>query len=217
LNRAISFSKLKQNDKALIDLNSAIDSNKDYAKAFVKRGEINLVLENFENAVRDFSSADGISPGEFGVRQKLKDSKARLKESKRKDYYKILSVDKQADPIVIKKAYKKAALRWHPDKNSQSDERKAEAENKFKDINEAYVVLSDEEKRSRYDQGVDIEDLDRPGGGFGGGGGDPSDIFNMFFGGGGGMGGGHPGHHGHHGHQSQQSSQPGQGFTFRFG
>lgn len=59
----------------------------------------------------------------------------------------------------------------------------------FKDIGEAYAVLSDETKRQRYDSGVDIEDLDH-GGGFGGGHGDPSDIFNMFFGGGGGMGGG---------------------------
>jgi len=97
---------LKNNDEALADLNKAIEWNEDYAKAYVKRGEINLLLENFEDSVRDFGNADRISPGEFGVKQKLKDAKIRLKQSKRKDLYKILGVEKDADPIAIKKAYK---------------------------------------------------------------------------------------------------------------
>lgn len=52
------------------------------------------------------------------------------------------------------------ALKWHPDKNSQSEEQKKEAETMFKDINEAYTILSDDKKRQRYDDGADIEDLD---------------------------------------------------------
>jgi len=65
-----------------------------------------------------------------------------------KDYYKILGVDKKADDKEIKKAYHKLARQYHPDVN-QDDKT---AENKFKDINEAYEVLSDPEKRQKYDQ-----------------------------------------------------------------
>ena len=66
-----------------------------------------------------------------------------LKKSKRKDYYKILDVTKSVTDDEIKKAYKKSALKWHPDKNSSTEETKIEAEKIFKDIGEAYSVLSD--------------------------------------------------------------------------
>lgn len=188
LNRAICFSKLKEQDKALQDLNRAIECNPDYAKAYVKRGEINTELENYEEAVRDFENAKRISPSEFGVQQKCKDAKLRLKQAKRKDYYKILGVEKDADATAIKKAYRKLALKWHPDKNSGDEAQKLKAEKMFKDIGEAYAILSDPEKRNRYDSGVDLEDIEN-GGGFGGAHVDPSQIFQMFFGGGGGMGG----------------------------
>jgi len=65
-----------------------------------------------------------------------------------KDYYKILGVDRKASGEDIKRAYRKLALKYHPDRNP--DDR--EAEDKFKEINEAYQVLSDTEKRNRYDQ-----------------------------------------------------------------
>jgi curved DNA-binding protein len=64
------------------------------------------------------------------------------------DYYQVLGVDKKAPPDDIKKAYRKLALKWHPDKNPNN---KA-AEEKFKKISEAYAVLSDTEKRQQYDQ-----------------------------------------------------------------
>lgn len=65
-----------------------------------------------------------------------------------RDYYKILGVERKASPDEIKKAYRKLALQYHPDRNP--DDKKAEE--KFKELNEAYQVLSDEEKRTRYDQ-----------------------------------------------------------------
>jgi DnaJ homolog subfamily C member 7 len=70
-----------------------------------------------------------------------------LKKAERKDYYKILDVDKNATPDEIKKAYRKLALKWHPDKNAATEESKALADKMFKDIGEAYAVLSDERKR----------------------------------------------------------------------
>merc|ERR1719361_2709877 len=67
-----------------------------------------------------------------------------------KDYYEVLGVDKDADKKTIKKAYRKLALKWHPDKNPDNKEA---AEAKFKDIAQAYEVLSDDKKRKAYDRG----------------------------------------------------------------
>ncbi|CAI2183744.1 7273_t:CDS:2 [Funneliformis geosporum] len=67
-----------------------------------------------------------------------------------KDYYKILGVDKSADDDTLKKAYRKLALKWHPDRH-QSENEKESAEIKFKEISEAYEVLSDKNKRQIYD------------------------------------------------------------------
>jgi molecular chaperone DnaJ len=107
-----------------------------------------------------------------------------------KDYYKILNVSKDASQEEIKKAYRKLALKYHPDANPDNKE---EAEKKFKEIGEAYAVLSDPEKRSRYDQ-FGSADTANNGAGFDfrnfyGEGMDDfgsfSDIFESFFGGGG--------------------------------
>lgn len=73
-----------------------------------------------------------------------------LKKSKQKDYYKVLGVEKNATPKEIKKAYHKLALQWHPDKHSDP-ENKAEADKKFRGINEAFQVLNDPKKREMVD------------------------------------------------------------------
>ena len=65
-----------------------------------------------------------------------------------KDYYKILGVERTADADEIKKAYRKLAMKYHPDRNQGNKQ----SEDKFKEINEAYEVLSDPQKRGRYDQ-----------------------------------------------------------------
>ena len=88
------------------------------------------------------------------------------------DYYKILGIKKDATDGEIKKAYRKLALKWHPDKNPNNRE---EAEEKFKKINEAYSVLSDKNKRRQYDMGGDFS--------FDFGSFNADDIFKDFFGG----------------------------------
>ncbi|MCY6354851.1 molecular chaperone DnaJ [Clostridium sp. ZS2-4] len=100
-----------------------------------------------------------------------------------KDYYDILGISKGASDDEIKKAYRKLAMKYHPDRNPDNKE----AEDKFKDINEAYQVLSDPQKKSQYDQ-FGTTDFN---GGFGGAGGFDfsgmggfEDIFDSFFGGG---------------------------------
>ena len=113
-----------------------------------------------------------------------------MAENKR-DYYEVLGVQKGASHDEIKKAYRKLAMKYHPDRNPDDKN----AEEKFKEVGEAYEVLSDDEKRSRYDQfgfaGVDPNyGAGQGGAGFGGFGGfgdfgDFGDIFGSFFGGGG--------------------------------
>lgn len=118
--------------------------------------------------------------------------------SAKRDYYEVLGVDRNASDAEIKKAYKKMMLKHHPDRNPNNRE---EAEEKSKEINEAYDVLKDPQKKARYDQ-FGHAAFDGPGGGgggfsaadfgdifgnmgFGGGAGGFADVFETFFGNGG--------------------------------
>jgi len=194
--------KLGRNEDALKTLNVCLKMVPDYAKALVKRGEVHQNLEDWEEAVYDFGAASSIDPAGFGVSQKLKYAQQQAKAAKKKDYYKILGVQKGDDEKKIKTAYRKLALKWHPDKNSETDESKARAEKMFKEINEAWAVLSDPEKRRQHDMGMSMEDMSN-GGGMPGGfsGGFPGGGMNFNMGGmpggmggmPGGMGGGMPG------------------------
>ena len=107
----------------------------------------------------------------------------------KQDYYEILGISKSASQAEIKKAYRKMAIKYHPDKNPDDKT----AEEKFKLAAEAYEILSDENKKARYDQyGHAAFDGPQGGGGFGGGGMNMDDIFSQFgdiFGGGGFSGG----------------------------
>ena len=106
----------------------------------------------------------------------------------KRDYYEVLEVSRDADSTTIKKSYRKLAIQYHPDKNPDDHE----AEEKFKELGEAYEVLMDDDKRAAYDrfghrafsQGTGPS---AGGGGFGGA--DPFDIFREVFSGGGGGGG----------------------------
>ena len=96
-----------------------------------------------------------------------------------RDYYEILGVTREADAAEMKSAFRKAAMQHHPDRNPGC----TESEGRFKEVNEAYSVLSDPQKRAAYDR-FGPEGVNGMGGGRGGGGGfgDVNDIFNDVFG-----------------------------------
>jgi len=185
-NRAAASIKLKNFKQGVADCDKALEKNPNYVKAFIRRAACKMEMEEFEDAVRDYTRANELDSNNSETIRNLKEAKLAAKKAKRKDYYKVLGVAKDATDYDIKKAYRKLALQFHPDKNSESEESKAEAEKKFKEVGEAYAILSDENKRKRYDMGVDDEN-----------GGMPADvdvnqIFQMFMnrgGGGGGFGG----------------------------
>ena len=110
----------------------------------------------------------------------------------KRDYYEVLGVDKGVDEKALKSAYRKLAMKYHPDQNAGDDA----AEAKFKEVGEAYAILSDADKRAAYDRFGHraFEDGGMGGGNPFGGGGDPSDmfqdIFSQVFGGGSPFGGG---------------------------
>ncbi|MBO7312854.1 MAG: DnaJ domain-containing protein, partial [Alistipes sp.] len=100
--------------------------------------------------------------------------------AEKRDYYEVLGVEKNADADTIKKAYRKAAIKYHPDKNPGDKE----AEEKFKEAAEAYDVLSNDDKRARYDRfghaGMNGAGGAGGFGGFSGGGFSMEDIFEQF-------------------------------------
>jgi len=208
-NRATVAAKLKKLKESIQDCTSALELDDKYFKAVLRRAKSYMDLEMYDEAVRDYELANKMDRGNQEVRQLLQQAKLEVKKAKRKDYYKILGVSKDANDDEIKKAYRKRALVHHPDRHSSaSEEEKKEAEKKFKEIGEAYGVLSDPKKRARYDQGHDIDDLEGHGHGYSSDI-DPNQIFQAFFSQGGGGGSQHFTFGG-------QGGMPG-GFSFQFG
>ncbi|KAM9969805.1 hypothetical protein ACTFIR_001642 [Dictyostelium discoideum] len=194
-NRAAALVHLNRISEAINDCTSAVTIDPNYGKAYIRRAQCQMKQENYEDAVRDYEKAQSLDPENGELQRNIKEAKIAHKKSLRKDYYKILGVSKEAGETEIKKAYRKLALQYHPDKNNQlPEEEKAQAEKMFKDIGEAYSVLSDEKKKRQYDMGQDENGMpfDADMGGV-----DINSVFSQFFnqggmggGGFGGMGGG---------------------------
>ena len=146
--------------------------------------------------MNDFRAALKIDKDNRRAHEGMQKAEKLKKRAGKRDYYKILDVRRNANNREIKKAYHKLAKVWHPDAfSSSSEEEKKAAEKKFMDIRDAYEVLSDEEKRQRFDSGEDPLSAEEQAqqGGHGGHYGQPfffREGFNPFGGGGGGGGGG---------------------------
>lgn len=160
-NRALVNTRIGSLREAVVDCNRVLELNSQYLKALLLRARCHNDLEKFEEAVADYETAlqQEKTPE---IKRLLRDAKFALKKSKRKDYYKILSVARNANEDEIKKAYRKKALIHHPDRHAgKSAEERKEEELKFKEIGEAYAILSDARKKSRYDSGQDIEEQEQ--------------------------------------------------------
>ncbi|XP_018015575.2 uncharacterized protein LOC108672429 isoform X1 [Hyalella azteca] len=179
-NRATVAAKLGRLEQAISDCTAALQLDDSYVKAYLRRANTYQQTEQYEEAVRDLEKVYRMQRSQEHKRL-LHEAKTQLKRSKRKDYYKILGVSKTASDDEIKKAYRKMALLHHPDRHSSaSAAEKAEHERKFKELGEAYAVLTDPKKRGMHDRGQDVNDPDC--GGFRDAGFDPNQVFEAFFG-----------------------------------
>jgi DnaJ family protein C protein 7 len=138
-NRALCYTRMKEYTPAIADCDRALQLDPSYTKARKTKAKALGLSGDWEAAVKEYKSIAEQNPSEPGIAQEVRTAELELKKSKRKDYYKILGIDKDADETAVKKAYRKLAIVHHPDKNPD-DESAAE---RFKDIGEAYETLSD--------------------------------------------------------------------------
>lgn len=147
--------KAKDVSTAVAHCSKALEFEQNNIDFWMKRAEAYLEAEDYDKAIADYKKATEIDRNNRAAKEGLQFAEKQKKMAGRKNYYKILGVDKSATKSEIKKQFRKMALQYHPDK-AQGEEAKEEAEAKFKEIGEAYEILWDEEKRAKYDRGEDI-------------------------------------------------------------
>jgi DnaJ family protein C protein 7 len=138
-NRALCYIRLKDYQPAIADCTRALELDPSYIKARKTKAKAMGEAGDWEEAAREYKAIQEANPTEPGIAKDIRNAEMELKKSKRKDYYKILGVEKDASENDIKKAYRKLAIIHHPDKNPDD----AAAADRFKDIGEAYETLSD--------------------------------------------------------------------------
>jgi DnaJ homolog subfamily C member 7 len=172
--------------RCLQDANSSLyyDKSDSSLPAIFLRCEALQALGRHEEALDELKSCfeNGPGKGNETIREKHKEAQFLLKKSKRIDLYQLLGCSRGelSSEKEIRVAYKKAALKWHPDRHSSADaNKKLEVEKKFKEISDAHELLLDPQRRALYDQGFDREEIEQRmeqqqqqhyghGGGFGG-------------------------------------------------
>jgi DnaJ homolog subfamily C member 3 len=163
LDAARSWRAMKKYTDAQRELQAAIEQDGANPVYHVELGHLYMEMEEYDPAVASFKKAKELDNGsDRSIDEEIKKAEAALKQSKQKDYYKILGVARNAPAKEIKKAYREQALLWHPDKHTGEDEKET-AEKKFQLVAEAYEILSDDDKRKAYDRGEDV--LENQGGG----------------------------------------------------
>ena len=140
-NRAQCKIKLKQYAGAIADAESAVGLDPSYTKARKTKANALGQSGKWEDSVREWKSIQELDPEDRTIPKEIRKAELEFKKSQRKDYYQILGVEKDAGPEDIKRAYRKMAVKLHPDKNPGDEQ----AEAKFKDLSEAYETLSDAE------------------------------------------------------------------------
>jgi len=158
----------------------ALHYDADSFDALMDRGEAKLLLEKYEEALDDFQKAKSVDQESRKAQDAIERAQRLVKQSKKRDYYKILGVKRNSAKKDILKAYKTLARQWHPDVFKDEKEKEA-AQKKFIEIAAAKEVLTNDEKRQQYDNGQDPLDPEAQQGGGGGGGFNPfGEGFNPF-------------------------------------
>lgn len=140
------YLELKDPIQAYKSCTDALTLDNQNVDLLINRAESNILNEDYEAAARDYQQAHQIDGTNRRVSEGFQRATRLLRNSKRKDYYKILGVPRDASKRDIKKAFRKLALEWHPDKYQGDDLQKAE--NRMADINAAYEILSDDGKKT---------------------------------------------------------------------
>lgn len=144
----------QQSNRAVTVCTEVLQSEPDNVDVLKDRAEAYIQEEQYEEAVKDYESAAKMNENDRQIKEGLEKARRLLKQSQKKDYYKILGVKRTAQKKEIIKAYRKLAQQWHPD-NFQDPEEKKKAEKKFIDIAQAKEVLTNPEMREKFDRGED--------------------------------------------------------------
>ena len=185
-NRAAAYMALREWDAAAQDCTQSLSLRGGNAKLHARRARCWVSLNLLDDAVRDFERSLKISQDD-AVEEELKVVRVSIKRSKQSSFYSLLGVSVTASVDEIKRSYRRLAMQWHPDRQTGGPAELKAAEDKFKKLTEAYEVLSDAEKKRKYDLGYELDEINSDTGGHGGGrygrggGHDQQDLFNMFF------------------------------------
>lgn len=170
------FTELKKNEEASSWCKKAVDAAPQNAEYNGLLADCMVLMEEYEDAMNLYKKANELDPQNHVYKEGYQKAQRLMRQAGRRDYYKILGVPRSASQRDIKKAFRKLAQIWHPDKY-RGDLPKEKVEAKMGEINLAYEVLSNEELRTRFDNGDDPNDQESNmfGGGhqFGGFGGFP--------------------------------------------
>jgi DnaJ family protein C protein 3 len=155
-----AYKVLEQQEQAMTACNVALELNPRNVEALLTRAEVWEQKADFEAAIVDIKAAGEIEENSQRVKERLQKAEKLLKQSKKRDYYKILGLPRTAAKKDITKAYRALARKWHPDQHTGEEDKKV-AEGMFMDIAAANEVLTDEKMRKQFDQGDDPLDAEQ--------------------------------------------------------
>ncbi|PGH16097.1 hypothetical protein AJ80_05312 [Polytolypa hystricis UAMH7299] len=153
-----TYRQMSSKRKAQPYCTEALTLNPNSLHGLLAKAEAQIEADEFEPALHTLQAAGEHHGTTDEIRTLHQKAQVLLKRSKQKDYYKVLGVDREADPQTVKKAYRKLTKQFHPDKAQAQGMSREDGEKKMATINEAYEVLSDPELRARFDRGDDPND-----------------------------------------------------------